>query len=180
MSGEPHLVYDFGIESLFRGLGDRLTPALKKKVRAVGIELDAKLLPAYSKAVWVRTVDVVVEALSAGGDLAAARRRLGHDVSIGFTQGALGRLMAPGVRLMGVRRVLLRLPQQLTMTNNFLEVSVTELGPNQLRVEVSEAVPSAEFLCGVIEAIAGYAGAKSCAVTFAAEGPLTVFTVTWT
>ena len=81
MPSEPHLVYDFGVESLFRGLGQRVTPALKNKVRAVD--------------------------------------------------------------------------------------------------EVNEAVPSAEFLCGVIEAIAGHAGAKTCRVTFADEPPLVVFSVGW-
>jgi uncharacterized protein (TIGR02265 family) len=177
---EPHLVYDFGVESLFRGLGDRLTPELKSKVRAAGIDLEKKLLPAYPKSLWVRAVDVVAHELSAGGDLAAARRQLGHDISSGFAEGTLGKLMAPGVRFMGVKRVLARLPKQLGMSNNFLRVTVTDTGTHSVRVEVNEAVPSAEFLCGVIEAIAGYAGAKTCAVDFAHEGPLTVFTVRWT
>jgi uncharacterized protein (TIGR02265 family) len=90
-------------------------------------------------------------------------------------------MMAPGVRLMGVRRVLLRLPKQLTMSNNFLKVAVVEMpGADCVRVMVNECVPSAEFLCGVIEAIAGYAGAKTCEVTFAPEGPMTEFVVKWT
>lgn len=179
MADEQHLVYDFGVESLFKGLGPRLTPALKDKLRAVGIDADKKLLPAYPKQQWMRAVDVIARELANGSDLATARRQLGHDISSGFEQSTLGKLMAPGVRLAGVRRVLLRLPRQLTMSNNFLRVSVVELPGDALRVEVNEAVPSPEFLCGVIEAIAGYAGAKSCDVTFAAEGPLTVFNVKW-
>ncbi|MDP1825484.1 MAG: DUF2378 family protein [Archangium sp.] len=173
------LVYDFGVESLFKGLGPRLTPALKDKVRAVGIDLDKKLLPAYPKDLWVRVVDVVAHELNAGGELPAARRQLGHAIASGFAEGTLGRLMAPGVRLMGVRRMLLRLPRSLTMSNNFLRVTVTEMGPHAMRVELNEAVPSAEFLCGVIEAIAGYAGAMSCEVQSVVEGPLHVFNVTW-
>jgi uncharacterized protein (TIGR02265 family) len=180
MGAEQHLVYDFGVESLFKGLGPRLTPPLKEKVREVGIDLDKKLLPAYPKTLWTRAVDVVAEHLSDGGDLAAARRQLGHDISSGFEQSTLGRIMAPGVRFIGVRRVLLRLPRQLTMSNNFLRVAVVETPGDTLRVEVNEAVPSPEFLCGVIEAIAGYAGAKTCTVTFANEGPLTAFSVSWT
>lgn len=174
-----HLVYDFGVEGLFKGLGDKLTPALKAKVRAVGIDLDKKLLPGYPKEVWVRAVDVVARELSEAGDLAAARRQLGHHITHGFSQGTLGKVMAPGIRLMGVRRVLQRLPKTLTMSNNFLKVSVTELGPNSVRVEMNEAVPSAEFLCGVLEAMSAYAGAKSCEVQHASEGPFVVFSVTW-
>lgn len=173
------LVYDFGVESLFKGVGARLTPALKDKVRAAGIDLDKKLLPAYPKELWVRVVDVVAHELSAGRDLPAARRQLGHAIASGFSEGAVGKLMAPGVRLMGVRRMLLRLPRSLTMSNNFLRVAVTETGPHAMRVELNEAVPSPEFLCGVIEAIAGYAGAKTCEVKAVVEGPLHVFTITW-
>jgi uncharacterized protein (TIGR02265 family) len=176
---EGQLVYDFGVESLFRGLGERLTPALKEKVRAVGIDLDRKLLPAYPRAVWVRAVDVVAEDLSRGGDLATARRELGRLITGGFPETALGKLMVPGVRFIGVRRVLLRLPKQLTMSNNFMKVSLVEQPGDRLRVEVIEPVPSPEFLCGVIEAIATYAGAKRCEVTFVDEGPLTAFTVNW-
>jgi uncharacterized protein (TIGR02265 family) len=176
---DPQLVYDFGVESLFRGLGQRLTPSLKERVRAAGIDLDRKLLPAYPRVVWVRVVDIVAEEISGGRDLPSARRELGHLIASGFEQSTLGKMMAPGVRFMGVRRVLLRLPKQLTMSNNFLRVAVIETPGDTLRVEVNEAVPSPEFLCGVIEAIAGYAGAKRCDVTFVDEGPLTAFTVNW-
>lgn len=173
------LVYDFGVESLFKGLGEKVTPALKEKVRAVGIDLDRKLLPGYPKEVWVRAVDVVARELSSGGDLHAARRQLGHHITLGFSEGMLGKLMAPGVRLMGVRRVLQRLPKTLSMSNNFMRAAVTELSPNSVRVEMNEAVPSAEFLCGVIEAMTAYAGAKSCEVSSVREGPMVVFSVKW-
>ena len=66
------------------------------------------------------------------------------------------------------------------MTNNFMRVAVVELPGDVLRVEMNEAVPSADFLCGVICAIAGYAGAKRCDVTYANEGALIAFTVSWT
>jgi uncharacterized protein (TIGR02265 family) len=177
---EPHLVYDFSVDSLFKGLGARLTPSLKEKVRAAGIDLDKKLLPAYPKDVWIRAVDVVARELSVNGDAASSSRRLGHDITNGFAESLLGKTMAPGVRLMGVRRVMLRLPKMLTMSNNFLKVAVVESPGNSVRVIVNEAVPSAEFLCGIIDAIATYAGAKECSVTFAAEGPMTEFVVKWT
>ncbi|MEW5741272.1 MAG: DUF2378 family protein [Myxococcota bacterium] len=173
------LVYDMGVEALFRGLGERVTPELKADVRALGIDLDKKLLPGYPKDVWVRVVDAVARALSRDDDLPTARRALGHAITNGFADTTLGKLMAPGIRLMGVRRMLARLPRTLTMSNNFLKVSVAEIGPASMRVEMNEAVPSPEFLCGVIEAMAGYAGAKQTDVRFTTEGPLRVFTVTW-
>lgn len=88
--------------------------------------------------------------------------------------------MEPGVRLIGVRRMLGRLPKMLSMSNNFLKVAVIDVPPNVVRVEVNEAVPSAEFLTGVIEALCRYAGAKTCDVAVTTEGLFTVFTVTTT
>jgi uncharacterized protein (TIGR02265 family) len=175
-----HLVFDFGVESLFRGLGDRVTPALKEKVRAQGIDLDRKLLPAYPKALWVAVVDTVARELAAGAPLADARRALGHAITAGFQETTLGKIMEPGVRLIGVRRMLGRLPKMLSMSNNFLKVAVIDVQPNVVRVEVNEAVPSAEFLTGVIEALCRYAGAKTCDVAVTTEGLFTVFTVTTT
>ncbi|MFZ5440284.1 MAG: DUF2378 family protein [Myxococcota bacterium] len=177
--GEPHLVYDFGVESLFKGLGPRLTPQLKAEVRALGIDLDRKLLPAYPKELWVKVVDHVAQALD-GGDLSASRRELGRAISRGFADSVLGKIMAPGVRLMGVRPVLQRLPRSLTMSNNFLKVTVSEVEPSCMRVELSEAVPSQEFLEGVIEMMVGYAGGRSCTITASREGTATVLLVRWT
>ena len=63
---EQHLVYDLGVESLFSGIRERVTPDLKHAVRALGIDLDKKLLPAYPKQVWVEVVDAVARAISPG------------------------------------------------------------------------------------------------------------------
>ncbi|MFT3712094.1 MAG: DUF2378 family protein [Archangium sp.] len=177
--GPQQLVYDVGVESLFRGIGEKLTPELRLRVRKLGIDLDQKLLPGYPKDVWVRVVDEVAREFSANSDLAAARKELGHAISRGFADSTMGKLMAPGVRLMGVRRMLLRLPKSLTMSNNFMRVAVTQTGSNLVRVEMNEPVPSSEFLAGVIEAIITYSGGKSSTITWAAEGPLTVFSVAW-
>jgi uncharacterized protein (TIGR02265 family) len=177
---ERELVYDMGVESLFRGIGDRLTPKLKQTVRELGIDLDKKLLPAYPKEVWVQVVDAVARSVSPDVELAIARRELGHAISRGFKDSVMGRLIAPGLRLMGVRRIMMRLPKNLTISNNFMRVNVAENGPRGIRLEVNEAVPSEEFLCGVIEEIASYAGAKNCEIFTAKENGRVVFSVNWT
>jgi uncharacterized protein (TIGR02265 family) len=174
------LVFNVGVESLFRGLGDRITPPLRGRIKQLGIDLDAKLLPAYPRDVWVRIVDEVARELGGAADLGAARKELGHAISRGFAASTMGKLMAPGVRLMGVRRMLLRLPKSLTLSNNFMQVTATQVAERSVRVEMNDPVPSAEFLAGVIEAIITYSGGKSSTITWAAEGPLTVFNVGWT
>ncbi len=172
------LVYDFAVESLFRGIGKRFTPGLKAQVKALGIDPDSKLLPGYPRELWVRVVDVIARGLGPG-DPVKAHRDLGAAIASGFAETTLGKVMRPAVELMGVRRLLLRLPKNLTMSNNFLKVTVHEEGPQKLRVDLTHDVPSADFLCGVIEAMARYAGATQCTTTHRREGGLLIIDVSW-
>jgi len=175
---DTELVYDFAIESLFRGLGPRFTPELEARVKALGIDPGKKLLPAYPREVWVRVVDVIARELG-GPDPAQAHRALGAAITHGFAETTLGIVMKPAVLLMGVRRLLLRLPKNLTMSNNFLKVTVEEPAAGALRVRLSHDVPSADFLCGLIEEMARYAGAKTCTARAQHEGSQLVIDVAW-
>ena len=174
------LVYDFGVESLFRGLRDDFTPELRAKVKAAGIDPDGKLLPAYPRAIWTRVVDVLAQSLAHGRSLEDARRELGLRITEGFAQTTLGRVMAPAARLLGVRRSLARLPRNFTITNNFMKCTLTEKSPTELWFDVNDPVPSAEFLAGVIDSMARYAGARTSDVTVEQAGTCTRFLVTWT
>lgn len=170
---QGELVWDFAIESLFKGLGERFTPGLRAKVKAAGIDPDTKLLPAYSKDVWVRVVDVVATGIG------QSQRELGDAITHGFAETTMGKMMRPALGLIGVRRVLNRLPKFLTMSNNFMKVSVQDAGEAAVRVDISHAVPSADFLAGCIEAVARYAGAKEAHATPWTEGSHLVIDVTW-
>lgn len=174
------LVYDFAVESLFRGLGDEFTPELRAQVKAAGIDPDSPLLPAYPRAIWTRVVDVLSVALARGRSLEDARRDLGQRITQGFAQTTLGRVMSPAARLLGVRRTLARLPRNFTITNNFMKCTLTEKSPTELVFDVTEPVPSAEFLAGVIDSMARYAGAGHSRVTIEQLGTATRFHVTWT
>ena len=173
------LVYDFGVESLLRALGSALTPELKAKMKDAGIDTSKKLLPGYPRAVWERSVALIAVELSQG-DLAVSQRALGARLTQGFAGTALGRMLAPAVRLTGVKRAMKQLPRNLTITNNFMKVTLEELAPTEVRVTASQACPSADFLAGVIEGIARYAGAATCEVSFSQAGTQTVFAVRWT
>lgn len=174
------LVYDFAIESLFRGLRDDFTPELRAKVKAAGIDPDGKLLPAYPRFIWTRVVDVLAQELARDRSLEDARRELGRRITEGFTHTTLGRVMAPAARLLGVRRSLARLPRDFTITNNFMKCELTEKSPHELLFDVSDPVPSVEFLAAVIDSMARYAGARHSSVTIEQMGTCTRFHVTWT
>lgn len=53
---DDHLVFSHVIDSFFHQvLGERLTPALKVKIKAAGIDLSKPLDPAYKVAVCSKT-----------------------------------------------------------------------------------------------------------------------------
>src|SRR4051794_35175704 len=56
---EP-IVFDAAVEGLYiRGLREQLTPALKQKLKVVGIELEPKIKPAYPRSAWVKGIEVL-------------------------------------------------------------------------------------------------------------------------
>jgi uncharacterized protein (TIGR02265 family) len=73
--------------------------------------------------------------------------------------------MTRAVRLMSVRRVMELLPHTFTMTNNFMRVRLRHTSDHDLVVQLSHDVPSADFLCGSIEQMARFAGARECHAT---------------
>ena len=52
------LVFSQSFEALLRALGGKLTDASKVKFRAVGLNFDERLLPAYPLDVWVAAMEL--------------------------------------------------------------------------------------------------------------------------
>lgn len=96
------LVFESAIEGLFiRGLGPRVTPALKAELKTLGLDLDRKLPPACTRAVWYATIVAVVRHLYPGSSPADAHRELGRMMMEGIELTLFGRTMAPAVKLLG-------------------------------------------------------------------------------
>lgn len=177
---EP-VVYDVSIEGLYvKGLAGRLTPSLKSKLKTLGIDLDQKLRPTYSREVWARGLELTVDELFAGLPREEAFRKLGHAVLEGTANTLIGKTILTMAKLIGPRRAIARLPQAFESMNNFVVCRQTERSPNEHELWLSDCYNHPSYMQGGVEAALTATGAKDLVVEqLARENESVTFRVRW-
>ncbi|MBS2032984.1 MAG: DUF2378 family protein [Deltaproteobacteria bacterium] len=139
VSPDDHLVFTPTIEELFvRLLGAQLTPDIRRELREVGLDIDAKLLPAYPVRVLDAAMDVVVRRVFSHLPREVAFAKLGEMQLDAFAQTLLGRAAFQFMRLLSVERFLDRLTRGWRNANNFMEARVTRVEPDVFDVWVND------------------------------------------
>ncbi|HVE86534.1 MAG TPA: DUF2378 family protein [Myxococcales bacterium] len=165
------VVYDSAVEGVFiRGLGPRVTPALKAKLRELGLDLDRKLLPTYPRDAWIRMLEVTVAELFPDVSREEGFRRLGEVAVSGLGHTMMGKVLVSMARLMGPRRSLLRLPQGVPSVNNFTRMELEEVEPCHFRAHLNEYYHPA-YVQGAIHAAMTIADAKDIQVVILDSRP---------
>jgi uncharacterized protein (TIGR02265 family) len=144
------IVFAGTFEGFFRSLRDRLTPELKAKLRAEGLDLDKKLAPGYPFEVWVRVVDVVAEGLYSGLSQAEAHWKLGEDFLRGFAETVIGRAMFGVLRLLGPMKAFARMERNWRSGSNYVETKFTALNPTCAEVWMTGVDGRPWFNAGII------------------------------
>lgn len=174
------VVFEQTIEGLFlRGLGSRVTPALKGQLKAAGLDLDQKLLPAYPFAVWMKTLELTAAALYPGEPLERAMFQVGEAFLDGYRETFLGRAVLGMMRVLGPRRTLLRATQNFRSGNNYTETRITEVGAAVIDLWMNEVGPYPTFTSGVIHAGLVVAGATPRVDIRDHDGHACTFRVSW-
>jgi uncharacterized protein (TIGR02265 family) len=181
MSSKPErLWFSPVIEAVFlKGLGDRLTPALKEEIKTAGINLD-KLQPAYPLEVVDKAFAIVRTRLYAGMSEDEALHELGLSSLRGYTETLLGKALIQILKLIGVRRSLLRMHTSMRSGNNYLETFSTVVSSTCIDLKFSDVSGMPSFYQGIIEEGGRMAHAKNLKVTtIASEAPSHTFRVEW-
>ena len=175
------LVFESAIEGLFiRGLGPRVTPALKAELKTLGLDLDRKLPPACTRTVWYATIAAVVRHLYPGSSPADAHRELGRMMMEGIELTLFGRTMAPAVKLLGPRRLLKRVPSNMKSSNNFSIGVMTELTPTSMKLVVDDVGDAPEIFQGSLERMVAWAGGRDVVVKVDAPAlPVASYLIDW-
>jgi len=164
-SATAPVVYDGAVEGVFlRGLVGRITPSLSAKLRALGLDLDQKLQPTYSRELWTQVLEVTVAELYPELTREEGFRRLGEQAVNGIGYTMIGKVLVQMARLMGPRRSLLRLPQVFTSMNNFMKMELQEVEPCHFRVHVNETYGHPAYVQGAMRAAMSLASAKDLQV----------------
>ncbi|MBX5480578.1 MAG: DUF2378 family protein [Myxococcaceae bacterium] len=169
------------IEGTFlKGLGPDLTPEVKDKLRAAGLDLDRTLLPAYPAEEFHRWVRLAAAEVFPDVPEEEACRHIGFRTIAGLEDTVIGRALAAGLKLMGPKRSLQRLDRIFRNNNNYQQATLTELGERSVRVGLSNVFELPSFYQGVFEAAMKVTGAKQPRVTVVdATPPGVVFQVEW-
>lgn len=152
-------------EALYlRGLGDEVTPALRQRLAALGLDLSQPLHAAYTFDTWLRCLECTADALHPDVERAEGIARLGLAFLRGFQGTLIGKAIFQMSRLIGVERTLLRMDRNARTTNNLYRSTSEAVSPGHVRlssflddgfvgrVPQSEWAP-AHFQAGIVRGI---------------------------
>lgn len=131
-----------------RGLGRDLTPALRDRLRAAGLDLDQPLKAEYPADEVRGWFAVVRAALYPGVPQAEADERLGRQLVRGYRDTLLGKATLQILKLLGPRRVVRRINDNLRQLNNFSQGEWEARGPGEAHYLITEPSISPEFTRG--------------------------------
>ncbi|KFA91062.1 DUF2378 family protein [Archangium violaceum] len=127
---EDRRVFVQVVEGLLRhGVGERVTPRLRERLKQVGLDLDRPLLPAYPVTQWLYCLHIILEEVYPGLPREEGFRQLATDHVEGYGQTLVGRAMMRLLRLLGPKRTVQQMVQALRSGDNYTEVRLKELEP---------------------------------------------------
>jgi uncharacterized protein (TIGR02265 family) len=182
-SPKERVVYSEVVEGIFlRGLGPRTTPALKEKLRALGVDLGQKLKPTYPRELWIQVLRTTVEELYPGVPLEEGYRQLGQVAIQGVANTMIGRTIASMARLLGPGRAIHRLGDGFKSVNNYMEIELETLEKGRrYRIWLNDTYGHPAYMLGCFQAALGIAGAKDLEVKLVESTPDgATFEMSWT
>lgn len=177
---QQHLVFSHGVEALFiTALGSKIDAACRAKLKAKGLDLDRKLLPAYEYALVDGCLEIVAQTAFPGKPIQEAFWLMGEAQVVGYQETFIGRALFGLLRLLGPKRLLYRLAHSWRSGNNFIETRITELAPNKFEVWVNQVGTHPEFSQGVIATAQRLAGNEVQVKILEFNKPACRYEVSW-
>lgn len=167
MPAPPTEQLEFGhsVEGLFlKGLGEDLGPAQREALRAAGLDLSKRLLPAYPAADFHRWIEVAALQVFRGQPRDEALRQVGRRAVPGLEETLLGKAVASVLRLIGPGRTVERLHRVFRNNGNYQEIIVNELASSHARITVRHVFGVPMFYVGVLERAGELIGAQDVTV----------------
>ncbi len=175
------VVYDSTVEGLFkRALGERFSLHSKQRLKDAGLDLDGKLQARYPRLKYYQFVRIAAEELYPGKPLEEAHYELGRAFIDGFRLTLIGKTVAGMARLLGPKKTLARMSQNMESSNNYLKTSHKELGPGKVEISLTQVSGAPGYFRGVLQRIMEIVNAANPRVrTIAAVGQGAAYLVEW-
>jgi uncharacterized protein (TIGR02265 family) len=178
--GSERVTYEGIFDGLLnRTVGKRMTPALKAKLLALGVDID-HLKPTYAEPVWQSVVDLVCAEIFPTLPKDAALYQLGTEMVGGYGATIFGRALMKMIKLLGPRRTLERAGPNFRSGNNFTEVKLEAKGPTEYAMWMNVVGESGQFIRGALVGMLELAGAKDVKIDVVPDvAPAATFHIRW-
>lgn len=175
------VVFDSSVEGLFRrALGRQMTPRCRARLKEAGLDLETKLRPKYPRTKYYEFVNIAAEELFPGKPREQAHDALGRSFVDGFQETLIGRTVVAMARLLGPKRTLARMTQNMQSSNNYMKTSLVEHAPTRFEITLTQVSGAPGYFRGVLQRAMEIAGAVNPKVTtLEATGPGAVYRVEW-
>lgn len=175
------VIFTDAVQGLFiKGLGARVSPELHAELKAVGLDLRGKLLPAYSRKTWNAAIALAAAHVWPQLGVAEAHVRLGRTIIDGFLETLLGKALAGMAKVLGPTRTLARMKKNLRTGCNYNEVNLFVDAPSDVRFWINEPFIHPGYVQGLLQGTLEISGARNATVevlTVDSEG--TTYRVRW-
>jgi uncharacterized protein (TIGR02265 family) len=159
------IVFSHSAEGLFaRALGGNVPPALRERLRGIGLDLSKKLPPGFPVALWNQVLEATVDTLYPGAPTPRGAFQLGDRWMQGYRTTLVGQAGMAMAKIIGPRRALLRSRQIFRGGNSYTEVQAEELSPSDFRMTFNETGISRWVSQGLLSAGLEFTGAKELSV----------------
>ena len=177
---EDRLVYGEVMEGLLQhGLRGQVSLRLRERLRQLGMNVDQ---PPSSFPVlqWLQCLRVIVEETFPGIPTEEGFRRLARQHVEGYSRTLLGRATIRVMRLLGPRRMVLRLPNVLGSTDNYTTGVVVERGPSTFELAINSSLQPPGYTESLLETLLAGCGAEEPHVkVLQSSEDSTTYQLTW-
>jgi uncharacterized protein (TIGR02265 family) len=166
MDGTPErLVFAHTVEGLLlRGVAGMLTDRLRARLREAGLDLSAKLRPAYTYAEWSEFVRIAAQELFPEMPWPTAYRTLGERLIDGYRETLLGRAVIAIVKLRGPAKAIHRTQHSFRSGNNYTEARIEHIDGSSAVLWMNETGDVRMLTAGILQAGLRAAGAAQPSV----------------
>jgi uncharacterized protein (TIGR02265 family) len=174
------LIFNASMEGLIQAVRVEISPKSRVRMKAIGFDSEAKLLPAYPAEQWAGVVKILGEEIYPGLAPPEAQRRLAMRTVEVFAQSMIGGAMFTVANLLGPDRTVRRMTRNFRTGSNFIETTCTEVSPHTYDISFNDVSHVPGFYGGLLEGGFLRVGAKSLTVKLFDETvPGAVFRVNW-
>lgn len=174
------LIFNNTIEALLKSVRDRLTPNLKDKLRALGLDVDRKLDPGYPAQKWASFVKLLASEIHPGVSELEALRQIGGRTVDAYAEGLVGSALFAMLRLAGPDRTIGRMTRNFRTGSNYVDTKATHIGPHRYEIWFNDVSGVPGFYIGMLEAGMRHSGARDPVATISkSDGPECTFVIEW-